>query len=94
MSTTLKDAPVTLEVSAPDREPPDDTERSYMLLGLSRPMNARLEELAARGRVSKAEILNRAVGLYKALSDAILDGKRVGIVDDPEIELESEFVGF
>ena len=94
MSTTLKDAPVTLEVPGPDKESPDDLERVYMLLGMSQAMNARVEELAARGGVSKAEIINRAVGLYKAVSDALLDGKRVGIVEDSEIELDSEFVGF
>lgn len=95
MSPT-SEAPVTLSVPEPvhsAHEHEDEAGRTYLLLGLTKPMNDRLEELALRSRISKAEIINRAVGLYKAAADAIAEGKRVGIASEDQ-ELDTEFVGF
>ena len=64
-----------------------------LLLTFSEELGARLDELVRRSGDSRADVLNQAIGLYKAVSDAIREGKRVGIVDDPEIELDTEIVG-
>ena len=70
-----------------------EKERHYLLLGLSEEMNSTLEDLAHRTDDTKADILNKAVGLYKLASDATREGKRVVIVDDNQ-EQENEIVGF
>lgn len=66
-----------------------------LTLGLSEAMYDRIEELTAQTPgATEADILNRAVGLYKTVFDAIRSGKRVGILEDPNVELETEFVDF
>jgi predicted DNA-binding protein len=64
-----------------------------MVLGVSGEMEERIEELAHRTGDTKAEVLNKAIGLYKLASDAARSGKRVVIVDDERDE-ENEIVGF
>ncbi|CAN5901583.1 hypothetical protein BH23PLA1_BH23PLA1_21240 [soil metagenome] len=96
MSTT-SESEVTLTVPPGARtihDTLDEDGRYYLVLGLSEAMNDRIEELSVRADVSKAEIINRSVGLYKAVSDAIREGKRVGILTDSKIEFDTEFVGF
>ena len=87
--------PVTLAVPPPAKwiaDTRDDQGRLYLLLGLSEEMNARIEELALRTGDTKADLLNKAVGLYKLVSDAFREGKRVVIVDDQQGQ-ETEIVG-
>jgi hypothetical protein len=94
---TASHRPVTISLPSDARLSPDAADepgRTLLLLSLSEEMNERIEQLARRADVSKAEILNRAVGLYKALADAVAEGKRVGILADPDVELETEFVDF
>jgi hypothetical protein len=61
-------------------------------LSLSPEMNRRIEELSERTKLPKEDVLNLAVGLLKAASDVIAEGKRVGIVDGDQ-ELDEEFTG-
>jgi hypothetical protein len=56
-------------------------------------MNHQIEELALRTGDTKANLINKALGLYKALSDASIEGKYIGIAANDET-LEREFVGF
>jgi hypothetical protein len=66
----------------------------WLTLILSPEMNAVVEKLALRysgaatGR-SKADVINRAIGLLNFLSDAAREGKRIGIAS-PDQELETE----
>jgi hypothetical protein len=92
---SASETPVTLSVPPPHRfvhETEDEQGRLYLLIGLSPEMNLRIDKLAVNANVSKSEIINRAIGLYKAATDAIAEGKRVGVVNDPNIELDTEFV--
>jgi len=70
-----------------------DPERIFLMLSMSQEMNAVIEELMRRSGCSKADILNRGVGLYKAVSDAVRAGKQVCVLD-ADGEIETEFVGF
>jgi hypothetical protein len=93
--STVQEKPITLTVPADARSIHDTLEkgRYYLLLGLSEEMNRVIEDLAHRTNASKADLLNQAIGLYKAVSDAVREGKHVGIATSDD-ELESEFVGF
>ncbi len=71
----------------------DDEGRLWILLGLTPETDRQVEELAARTGDSKASLINKALGLYKAASDAFHQGKQVGIADG-EQELETEFIDF
>ncbi len=71
---------------------PEESGRDWLLLGLSKEMNDRIEELASRTGDTKADLINKAIGVYKAISDAVTEGKRVGIVG-PDQPLEVEFDG-
>ena len=74
-------------------EPFDEEGRHWLLLGLTPETDRQIEELALRTGDSKATLINKALGLYKAASDAFHNGMQVGIAD-PEQELETEFIGF
>ena len=93
---TISERP-TILTDDPRAEPgpsPLEPGQGYsLLLTFSEELGARLDELVRRSGDSRADVLNRAIGLYKAVSDAIREGKRVGFVDDPEIELDTEIVG-
>ena len=71
----------------------DDEGRDWLLLGLTPEANQRIEELAQRTGDTKADLINKALGLYKAASDAHYNGLKVIILDEKQ-ELETEFVGF
>ena len=71
----------------------DDEGRHWLLLGLTPETDQQVEELALRTGDSKADLINKALGLYKAASDAHYGGLKVVILDE-EQELETEFVGF
>jgi len=71
----------------------DNEGRHWLLIGLTPETDQQIEELALRTGDSKANLLNKALGLYKAASDAFHAGKQIGIADG-EQELETEFVGF
>lgn len=92
---TAQEKSITLTVPPGARTIHDTLEkgRHYLLLGLSEEMNCIIEDLANRTGDSKADLLNQAIGLYKVISDAFREGKRVGIAADDQ-ELETEFVGF
>ncbi len=77
-------------ISISDREPEPD--RNWMLLGLSDEMRDRVEKLAMRNGDSIPDLLNKAVGLYKVVTDALDEGKKVGIAG-PEQPLELGFEG-
>jgi hypothetical protein len=95
MSTTNENA-VILKVPPPAKwiaETLDEEGHYWLLLGLTEEMNRQIEELSLRTSDSKATLINKALGLYKAASDAAHAGNRVGIAS-PDQELETEFVGF
>jgi hypothetical protein len=71
----------------------DEEGRLWLLLGLSEEMNHQIEELALRTGDTKANLINKALGLYKAISDASRQGKHAGIATTDD-DLETEFVGF
>jgi hypothetical protein len=72
---------------------PGDYYRIQMQISLSPEMNQVLEGLRERYRMaSTADVLNLAVGVLKYLSDAVDEGKRVGIAS-PDQELETEITG-
>ena len=71
----------------------DDEGRHWLLIGLSAEADRQIEELALRTGDSKGDLINKALGFYKAASDAVRQGKFVGIADAEE-ELETEFTGF
>ena len=71
----------------------DDEGRHWLLIGLSAEANRQIEELAQRTGDTKGDLINKTLGLYKAASDAVRQGKFVGIAD-VEAELETEFTGF
>jgi hypothetical protein len=94
---TVSSESVLLEIPIHSKEEEDRDERGrrILVMSVSEAMNERLEELASRTpNTDTAQLINQAIGLYKAVSDAIRDGKRVGIVDDPEVVLDTEFVDF
>jgi hypothetical protein len=95
MMATAQEKPITLNVPPGARTIHDTFEkgRYYLLLGLSEEMNSIVEDLANRTGDSKADLLNQAIGLYKVVSDAVREEKRVGIAADDQ-KLETEFVGF
>ncbi len=72
---------------------PGEQDRAWLLLGLSKEMNDRIEELALRTGDTKADLINKAIGVYKAASDAFREGKRVGIAAEDQ-PLEDEWGGF
>jgi hypothetical protein len=73
---------------------PPDQGPVWLTLRLSPEMNAIVEDLAFRysggtSGSSKADVINRAIGLLKFLSDAAREGKRAGIASaDQELETE------
>jgi hypothetical protein len=69
-----------------------DQGRLHLILGLSPQMNETIERLAQRNRMNKADVLNLAVGVLKYLSEAVDEGKRVGVAG-PDAELETELTG-
>ena len=71
----------------------DPAGRRWLLLGLTPEMDEQIELLALRTGDTKVDLINKALGLYKAASDAFHEGKLVGIADADQ-ELETEFVGF
>ena len=82
---TMSDRSAVLTVipgEKPTFEVRDEEGRYYLALRLSKEMHDRIAELARRANVSDVEILNRGVGPYQAVSDAIREGKRVGIGAD------------
>ena len=52
-----------------------------------------LQELSSKTGESPEEVIRKALALYKAATDAVEQGKSVGIAGDPS-HLEIEFVGF
>jgi hypothetical protein len=84
---------VTLSVPEGSKTIADTLEqgRLHLILGLSPEVNDMIEKLARRYGVDKADIFNRAIGLFNYLSDAAQEGKRVGIAtDDQELDVEIE----
>jgi hypothetical protein len=66
--------------------------RFHLVLGLSPEMNERIERLALRHRMNKANVLNLAVGVLNFLTEAVDEGKHVGIATSGQ-ELETEITG-
>ena len=94
MPTT--DRPVILRTMDSHQGVPDSFDeegRHWLLIGLTLETNRQIEEPALRTGDSKADLIIKALGFYKAASDAVRPGKFVGITDGEE-ELETEFVGF
>ena len=52
-----------------------------------------LQELSSKTGESQDEVIRKALALYKVATEAVEQGKAVGIANDPNA-LESEFVGF
>ena len=52
-----------------------------------------LEELSSKTGESPDDVINKALALFKAATEAVEQGKSVGIASDPS-HLEAEFVGF
>ena len=67
-----------------------DAIRHHLLLGLTEEMNDRIEKLGiAQGHIDKAEVINRAVGLFNFAIDSARQGKRIWIVNaDGELDTE------
>ncbi|MEO6810093.1 MAG: DNA-binding protein [Isosphaeraceae bacterium] len=93
---TIDDRPITLTVPPGSKfipETRDDQGRTYLLLSLTEEMNEQLEQLALKTSEGvKADVIRKALGLFKLAVDAKDEGKRVGIADADQ-ELETEFVG-
>lgn len=62
-----------------------------MRLDMSPSSNAMLEELADEKYTTKADILRRALALYKVATDAARDNKGVGIFNEKR-EVVSDFI--
>lgn len=71
----------------------DEEGRHWLLIGLTPETDRQIEELALRTGDTKGSLINKALGLYKAASDASREGKQVGIADGDQ-ELDTEFIGF
>jgi Uncharacterized protein conserved in bacteria (DUF2188) len=52
-----------------------------------------IQDLSAKTGESQEEVVRKALALYKAATEAVEQGKSVGIASDPS-HLEAEFVGF
>jgi hypothetical protein len=94
MSALSQPASVTLGVPEGAKTIHDTLEkgRFHLILGLSPEMNETIERLALRHRMNKADVLNLAVGVLKFLTEAVDEGKHVGIAA-PGQELETEITG-
>jgi predicted DNA-binding protein len=70
------------------------TEKEVVRLSLtvSPELNERLEQLAASGCTTKAEILRKAIALYDVVAEAKTEKKRLGILDHDK-HLLTEIVG-
>ncbi len=91
MATTSEKPKVSSNASV-GIEPFDDAseeDRYRILLNVSSEFNRALEELAARNRINKGDVINMAVGILKFLSDQTRQGKKVGVAS-PGQELETE----
>jgi len=91
MSVTTRQEPVTLTLpeGASSIHETEESERYHLLLGLSPEFNQVIEELALRYGRNKAEVINLGVCMFKFLSDAAREGKKVGVAA-PDQELETE----
>ena len=88
---TAKESPITIDdaIREPGTGVLDPREATYLLLRLSPEMDRTIEDLMDRTGLSKADVLNMAVGFLKMASDATAEGKRVGIAgEDQELEVE------
>ena len=94
MSAMSQPDSVTLSVPLGAHTIHDTLERGklHLVLGLSPELNDRIEKLALRLRMNKADVLNLAVGVLKFLTDAVDEGKHVGIAAADQ-ELETEITG-
>ena len=94
MSTVSQPESVTLSVPQGAKTIHDtlDQGKLHLILGLSPEMNERIEKLALRYRTNKAEVLNLAVGVLNYLSEAVDEGKRVGVAGS-DADLETELTG-
>jgi hypothetical protein len=94
MATASQQPPVTLTVPQGTDTIHDTLESGqyHLLLGLSPEVNRVIEDLALHYRGDKADVINIAISLLKRLSDAVKEGKRVGIAA-PDQELETVITG-
>lgn len=63
-----------------------------MTVQFSEPTSEILAELSAKDRVSKTEVLRRAISLYKYLENETSDGKRKIMIADENDKLLKEIV--
>jgi hypothetical protein len=91
---TTDDRPITLSVMPGEHWiSANEQGRVHLMLGLTEETNRLVEEMSLRIRGSKADVIRKALGLFKLSLDAIDEGKRVGAVQGDQ-ELDTEFVGF
>ena len=91
MSITEQNRRAIVTVPESKKTVEDDLEgvRYRLILSLSPEMHERIEKLANRNHMDKGELINMAVGLLNLLSDAVAEGKKVGVADaDSELETE------
>jgi len=60
---------------------PQKNDTVRLSLVLSKELDAKLEELAARTNTSKSEVLRRGLGLYDVALEAKGDGLKLGLLD-------------
>lgn len=70
----------------------NEKETVRLSLAVSPELNARLEQLAAAGHISKSEILRKAIALFDVVAEAKSEKKRFGILDQNK-QLLTEIVG-
>lgn len=69
----------------------DSSDKIRISLDLPHPLNEKLEAIAARDRLSKSDVLRKALALMVVASDAAHKGKKIGIAASGQ-SLETEFV--
>ncbi len=70
----------------------NDKKTVHLILTVSSELNDRLEQLAVLGRSTKSEVLRKAIALFDVVSEAAVDKKRFGILDENK-KLVTEIVG-
>lgn len=69
----------------------ENTDKIRISLDLPKPLNDQLEAIAARDRLSKSDVLRKALALIVVASNAAHNGKKIGIAGSGQI-LETEFI--
>ena len=64
----------------------------HLSLTVSSELNDRLEQLASLGCCTKSDVLRKAIALFDVVSEAAVDNKRFGILDENK-QLVTEIVG-